>query len=54
MQAVEQGVAVLHIISEEHDRPAGLALISTMRKRLRNLPSADEEWRVRMHSMNVL
>lgn len=41
----------LRHISEEEDRPAGLALISSIRKRMLNLPgdlAADKEWRVRL------
>ena len=38
-------------ISKEEDEPAGLALISSIRKRVLNLPgdlAADKEWRERL------
>ena len=50
-QAIELGVAALRLISTEDDRPAGLALIASIRKRLYSLPSelaAEEMWRVRL------
>ena len=43
-------VSVLHLVSKEDDRQAGLALVASLRKRLMNLPgdlAADETWRVR-------
>ena len=39
------------LISSKGDRPAGLALIASIRKRLYSLPSgvvAEERWRVRL------
>ena len=50
-QSVALGAAVVRLVSREDDRLAGLALISTIRKRLSNLPAdcaSDELWRVRM------
>ena len=48
VQVLTLGFSVLHLISSEADRPAGLALITTLRKRLENLPGAtDNEQRVR-------
>ena len=48
-QGIRVGVSVLRLISREGDRAAGLALISSIRKRLLNLPAdlaSDEVWRV--------
>ena len=56
-QSVELGVAVLRLASKEGDRPAGLALISSLRKRLMNLPgelAADELLRVRLQGLTQL
>ena len=49
-QSVGLAVAVLRLITREEERQAGLALASTIRKRLLNLPgglASDEAWRVR-------
>ena len=47
-QVLGLGVTVLRLTSRQEDRPAGLALISSLRKRLANLPTEDELWRVRL------
>ena len=49
-QSVGLAVAALRLITKEEERQAGLAIASTMRKRLLNLPgglASDAAWRVR-------
>ena len=53
-QSVQLGMTLLRLITREDERPAGLALISTLRKRLCSLPgelSADMMWRVRLRKV---
>lgn len=50
-QSIALGAAVVRLVSREDDRLAGLALITSIRKRLANLPAgcvSDEFWRVRL------
>lgn len=54
-QGIRVGVSVLRLISREGDMTAGLALISSIRKRLVNMPAdlaADEVWRVRCYDLS--
>ena len=54
-QSLVVALKVLQLVTKEEDRPATLALISSLRKRLVNLPgnlAADEAWRVRLHGLN--
>ena len=49
-QSYAVAMSVLRLITKVDDRLAGLALVSSLRKRLSNLPgnlAADETWRVR-------
>ena len=50
VQVLILGFSVLHLISSEADTPAALALVTTLRKRLANLPgdpATDSKRRVR-------
>lgn len=54
MQVLELGVAVLRLISRKEDGLAGLALMSSIRKRLMNLPgdlAANESLQARNPSL---
>lgn len=53
-QSLHLCVTLLRFISREEETPAGLALISSLRKRLSSLPedmAADVMWRVRLRNM---
>ena len=50
-QGLDLGLTALRLVSHEEDMQAGLALITSIRKRLCNLPGelvADEMWRVHL------